>query len=181
MNCDRASLLLESHLDGTLGPEEQGDLNAHLDACLTCRAELAAIHLTDQAFLELADEEPPINIAAAVRTRIAEEAPAEPRRGLVWGAIGLAAALMALILEFGVAIPPSVLQSPAARAVRVVLSFGYDLVAAALRPVAWVPGALLQAWPVLWPVATVLALLAISLTILWIRRQRAPRTMVRQT
>ncbi|HUD70601.1 MAG TPA: zf-HC2 domain-containing protein [Dongiaceae bacterium] len=75
---DPARALLDFHLNGTLSPEEDARVRAHLDACARCATECA----------ELAE------VTAAIARFGLEPSPASGRTGRRWRFYALAAALV---------------------------------------------------------------------------------------
>ena len=43
MNCEQAKALLDTYIDGELGPDERAQLEQHLETCAECRATLARL------------------------------------------------------------------------------------------------------------------------------------------
>ena len=169
MNCNESTFLLERRWDGALSGEEERALGEHLTACAACRAESRAIAAADIAFLALPALEPPVDIAAAVSRRIAQEAPAEPNRGVFWAAFALAALLAALFWQSGVT--PAVLWNSApvaalAGPVESVLHGWWG-------PIRIYAGAASPLLAVLAPVAAVLTLLEIGVAGLFVARRAA--------
>lgn len=109
MNCKDFQELLFEHLDGTLPPEEQGDLRQHLSLCEECREQwtkqrLLGEHLTAR-FAQETDE---LMLSRAARARILQacerptlwEHVAAVWREVSWG-WGLAALVLCGIALFG--------------------------------------------------------------------------------
>lgn len=116
MTCDQATFLLERRWDHALSGDEEHSLDVHLRECAVCQAEAEAIAVADAMFVRMPDIEPPVDIAAAVARRIAEEAPAEPRRGWIWAGLLALATLVAALWHSG--LTPAVLWAdPAVTAV----------------------------------------------------------------
>lgn len=77
IGCDRAGGLIERRLDGEASPEDDALLDAHVAACPSCAALLAAEASLDAALAaRFARAMPSAGFAAAVRTRVAAERPA---------------------------------------------------------------------------------------------------------
>ncbi|HEY3266733.1 MAG TPA: zf-HC2 domain-containing protein [Armatimonadota bacterium] len=131
MTCDKATMLLERRWDGALNGEEERALDDHIRDCETCAAEAQAIALADAAFLAIPEEDPPVDITALVRERLAEESPAEPRRLWFWIGAVLVSALAAMTWRSGLS-PATWMQIPAVAAVASPIT---HIVADWLRPV----------------------------------------------
>ena len=58
LSCEEAKSRLSAHLDGELSGEERRELEAHLEACAACRAELEVLRRLDKAFEVLAEPAP---------------------------------------------------------------------------------------------------------------------------
>ena len=77
IGCDRAGGLIEQRLDGEASPQDDALLDAHVAACPSCAALLAAETSLDAALAaRFAGAMPSAGFAAAVRTRVAAERPA---------------------------------------------------------------------------------------------------------
>jgi anti-sigma factor RsiW len=104
ISCRCATLWLQLYTDGRLDVSHLAALEAHLQACATCRADLAAFDLISQVAAERAAAPEPPGLAALIMARIAAF---EARRrtasrrpfGLRWGD-ALLAALLATISTF---------------------------------------------------------------------------------
>lgn len=100
MSCEKYKSRL---LDFALGAEE-ADLRAHLDACPSCRAELAAqralLEKIDRGVAAMVSGEPSGDFAAHVRRRIAENAHAPRPWFADW--MPVTAAALALVVLVGV-------------------------------------------------------------------------------
>ena len=92
MNCDQAAKLLAAHADGELGLPHSSELEAHLEGCADCRAQLAALtELRASMRMHAAYHAAPAGLATRIRATLPREAavmPAEPaasaRRGRTW-------------------------------------------------------------------------------------------------
>ena len=70
MNCDTALEMMSAMLDGELTQQEQQMLQAHLDACESCRAVYAELAAMDAALRDDQTEPPAAlrgNVMAAIR------------------------------------------------------------------------------------------------------------------
>lgn len=70
MDHQRAKELFSQYLDGELPPEQQSELEAHLDQCETCQAELNALEKTLSSLAGLAPVPPPKDFDRKVQQRI---------------------------------------------------------------------------------------------------------------
>ncbi len=96
MNCDAAAKLIATHADGELGLPHAGELEAHLEGCAECRAQLAVLtELRAGVRMHAAYHAAPAGLAARIRAALPREAlpaapvpPAEPAnaasRGRTW-------------------------------------------------------------------------------------------------
>lgn len=101
MNCDRALEQMSAMLDGELTAEESEQLQAHLDACQSCRAVYAELAAVDAAVA--ADQaEPPEalreNVMHAIRSE-QKHKPARRTRSYVTAGLIAAAALALVVLS----------------------------------------------------------------------------------
>lgn len=71
---------LGRHLEGELGSAERRDLERHLEACASCRAEQHELRATVELLRSLPDPEPPADLVAGVLRRL-ESPPAGAGRG----------------------------------------------------------------------------------------------------
>ena len=108
MHCENALELLSASLDGVLTPDEEAQLQAHLDTCPDCRAlraELAALHEACAGM----DVLPP----AGLKEQILSNLPAQKTAKVVywkrWGAMAAALAIVALAAW---RLPHSLYQEP---------------------------------------------------------------------
>jgi anti-sigma factor RsiW len=79
---------LEEFLSGTLNPEAQRDIEAHLRSCDTCRSEIRSMHEVSQWFGSLRAEEPMIP-PAGFYARVAQQIEQEKAAPSVAGLFGL--------------------------------------------------------------------------------------------
>lgn len=101
IDCDRAGGLIERRLDGEASPQDDALLDAHVAACPSCAALLAAETSLDAALAaRFAGASPPAGFAAAVRARVAAE---QPGASAGWIPDALNAA--GLVLSLLVALP----------------------------------------------------------------------------
>jgi len=86
--------LLSAYLDGELGPGERSEVDTHLAACASCRAELDGTATARTALRSLPVLEPPAHLLPE---------PAEPaaRRGLRWRLAWATAAVVAVLAGIG--------------------------------------------------------------------------------
>lgn len=71
MNHSTAITLLDDHVDGLLSPEQTLELEAHIQGCDTCRAELAQLRsLLEQAAALPTEIEPERDLWSGIATRI---------------------------------------------------------------------------------------------------------------
>jgi anti-sigma factor RsiW len=74
MKCRQIEHDLGLHLDGELPPERDNALRAHLDACESCRDELARLRSLAEAVAAVPAGEPPAQVWAAIERRLSDEA-----------------------------------------------------------------------------------------------------------
>jgi hypothetical protein len=74
MNCKRAVSILDAYVDGELGASERAELDAHLQGCACCEAELRQIEGLTARAKALEAEEP-----AGLRSRIQDRLAGSPR------------------------------------------------------------------------------------------------------
>jgi anti-sigma factor RsiW len=77
-----SSETLSAYLDGETAPDETRRLASHLASCLPCRSRLESVRGLVGGLRRLAPVEPPAELAARVRGRIAAEGGAGPGRPL---------------------------------------------------------------------------------------------------
>ncbi len=171
MTCDQATFALERRWDHALSGEEERALDSHIGACATCRAEAEAIAMADAVFLRLPDMDPPRNLAAAVAQQIAQEAPAEPRRGWFWGGVVALAAVLAGLYMLGIT-PATLWNAPVVAAV---IAPAAHTVSDWLRPVTLPLEALLPAIGSLAQWAGAIAVVEIAAIGLWVVRRHNGR------
>jgi len=170
MNCDRIGMLLERRWDGPLTELEERMVQDHLSRCAACREENEAIRLADVAFLDLADLEPPINIAAAVAQRIARETTVEPRRAWFWALIAAITAAWSAVAHYGITLPSWVCDSVCIRVAHTAVASWADSMSWWLNPVTT---ALRAAGPILVPILILSAVLNGVLLTVWLTRRNA--------
>jgi hypothetical protein len=78
-----SSETLSAYLDGETAPDETRRLASHLASCLPCRSRLESVRGLVGGLRRLAPVEPPAELAARVRGRIAAEDAGGPRRPLL--------------------------------------------------------------------------------------------------
>src|SRR4051812_38696200 len=95
--------LLAGHVDGTLTATERADLQAHLDGCERCRAELALAGQAADALRGLPEIEPPWGLG---REAIEEsrKVPRHTNRARRWTAVAGVAAAAVLLVGLAVAV-----------------------------------------------------------------------------
>lgn len=103
MNCEAAKMLFGEHIDGTIPPEKEAALQAHLSVCKSCREELAALAALEKN-LSFLREPAPASLKTNVMDRIRADAKKKQRRR--WfgpgAALGAAAAILVLVLGSGI-------------------------------------------------------------------------------
>lgn len=122
MTCDRARELMQEHLEGLLLPLDRASVEAHLERCAGCRAEVATWRSLTGALDDIPEAEVPADFAASVMAELPEMLPAEegPGHVLRWGIAvaavlsGFIAALALLINESGPEVARQTLQPLAA-------------------------------------------------------------------
>ena len=171
MTCDQATFMLERRWDKTLTGEEERTLDNHIQVCAVCRAEADAIAFADATFLQLPECKPPVSIAAAVSKRIAEEAPAEPRRAWFWGAVVAMAAIAVAVWQFGIPVPTAVFASPYYASVHSVVATVSGAVGQWLSPLISIARSLSPAAPVILAVLGVAACIETVMLGRWMVRQ----------
>lgn len=177
MTCDQATFMLEQRLDNALSEEAEKTLDEHLATCAACRVEAEAVAVAEAAFVRLPDLAPPVDIAAAVRRRIAREAPAERGRRWSWVAIGGLAFVLAAVFSLGYT-PAAVFGIPAVTAVIAPIT---QLVAEWIRPIVLPLRALS---PAIGPLAGQLVILVVAevgLVGWWMARLRQGPAALRTT
>jgi hypothetical protein len=170
MTCDQATFMLERRWDKTLDGDEERNLDGHIRGCETCRAEADAIVLADAAFMRIPECAPPLNIAAAVARRIAEESPAETKRAWFWGAVMAIAAAAAAVWEFGIPVPAALLSGPYVASIHSALATLAGAAGYWLRPAMTVIRSLTPAAPTLIPFFAVMVTLEMMLVARWMAR-----------
>jgi predicted anti-sigma-YlaC factor YlaD len=100
IDCDRAAVLIERHLDGEASPQDDAALDAHVAGCPSCADMLGAETTIDAALAaRFRGAMPSHGFAAAVRARVAAERPAPAE----WIPDALNAA--GLVVSFRVVLP----------------------------------------------------------------------------
>ena len=94
--CERALDLIGLRLDGPLSPEEQRELDAHLEQCPACRAAARELEELEGALVQLGECDPQPQLVSGVMERVrADSAPAKVvplwKRPAFRGALGMAA------------------------------------------------------------------------------------------
>jgi hypothetical protein len=125
MSEDRFGDLLGPYVLGELTPEEERELERHLEACSSCWDELRAVWGIHNALREAAASEPPPELRARTLARAKGESSSTALSGLRWTVwVPMAAALLvATVLGFGLL--RSIIYDP---------SDGVPLTATALAP-----------------------------------------------
>lgn len=109
MNCEEALTLLSAGLDGAVGPEEAGALEAHLASCPQCRRLAAELEGLDRSLAAL-KEPAPEGLKQGVLYRIDQasgKAKTRSRRFRPGTALGAVAALLVLLVGTGLIKLPS--------------------------------------------------------------------------
>ena len=70
MDHQRAKELFSQYLEGDLPPEQQSEIEAHLDQCQTCKVEMEALEKTLSSLAGLAAVPPPKDFDRKVQQRI---------------------------------------------------------------------------------------------------------------
>jgi anti-sigma factor RsiW len=101
MDCKRDREQLSAYIDGELAPAARAELESHIQACASCRAEVAGHDRLAEAFASLREVTPPGDFEARFWARVAREkeaaaAPAGIWRWLTWPRALAASALAAL-------------------------------------------------------------------------------------
>lgn len=171
MTCDQATFMLERRWDKTLTHDEEQALDNHIQVCAVCCAEADAIALADSAFLQLPECTPPMDIAAAVSRRIAEEAPAEARRGWFWGMVVAVAAVAVTVWHFGIPLPTAMFASPYYASAHSILATASGAVGQWLSPLIPIVRSLSPAAPAIIPIVGVAACVETVMLGRWMVRQ----------
>jgi hypothetical protein len=74
MNCDQVLNRLSDYLEQALDPKDAAAVETHLGACSACRSESDALARSMRGVAELAEIEPPANLARNVMAQVREEA-----------------------------------------------------------------------------------------------------------
>lgn len=111
MTCEEALTLLSGRLDGANTPEEDAQLDVHLQQCDRCRAILEAYTAADAGLLAL-EEEPPAALHDRIMDAVQAEGKPVRRKGRRPAIFGLAAAA-ALALALGLSDLPKTPEEPA--------------------------------------------------------------------
>lgn len=111
MTCEEALVLLSGRLDGANTPEEDAQLEAHLQQCDRCRAVLEAYAAADAGLLTL-EEEPPAELHDRIMDAVRTEGIPVRRKRRRPAIFGLAAAA-ALALALGLSYLPKTPEEPA--------------------------------------------------------------------
>lgn len=111
MTCEEALVLLSGRLDGANTPEEDAQLDAHLQQCDRCRAILEAYTAADAGLLAL-EEEPPAELHDRIMDAVRAEGKPVRRKRRRPAIFGLAAAA-ALALALGLSYLPKTPEEPA--------------------------------------------------------------------
>src|ERR687893_2672289 len=123
MSEDRFGDLLGPYVLGELTPEEERELERHLEECSSCWEELRVVWGIHNALREAAASEPPLELRARTLARAKGESSALTRfRWTVW-VPAAAALLVAAVLGFGLL--RSIIDAP---------SEGVPLTATAMAP-----------------------------------------------
>jgi len=96
MNCEKCLDLISARLDGNLPPQDETDLNDHLQICPACRAIAKDMKHLHCALADVGEVDAPPELSQAVMAKIKEEKRRSSRR-LVRQLIGLAACLVLCI------------------------------------------------------------------------------------
>lgn len=121
MNHERFRLLLDDYLDGELAPAARKRVEAHLEACEECTAELASLTELTAAARGLPREIlPPRDLWSAIEARLQERGPQAPRLPhgrMPWARPWMMAAAALLLVALSSAVTLALVrQQPAASA-----------------------------------------------------------------
>lgn len=97
MNCRQALRTMDRVLDCTATEEEARILHFHVSGCTSCRRAFEMNRDISRVVKELSRPEPPSDLEARVRTRIASMPAAAPRRSRLVIALPFVAALLVAI------------------------------------------------------------------------------------
>lgn len=115
MKCTYASRQLQLYVDGRLAPRALAPLEAHLAACVACRAELAALETICATLAEMPMQPEPGNLTALVLARVATYEARQARERERQFSLRWADTLLAVLLA-SIATLAFVLLDPALRA-----------------------------------------------------------------
>lgn len=96
MNCEEALLLISGHIDQENTPEEEAQLQNHLEQCAQCREVLQAFLDMNQGLMAIR-EEPPADLRQNVMDVIRAESVAPKKQRRRWISLAVAAALAIVI------------------------------------------------------------------------------------
>lgn len=99
MNCEQALLLISGHLDNGNSPQEEADLQAHLEACPQCRQVLEDFRMADAGLLD-GTVEAPAGLCDRVMEQVRRKA-SPKRKQAKWVTMGALAAAAALVMGIG--------------------------------------------------------------------------------
>ena len=124
MNCGSMATRLQEYVDGQLAPTDAKNVEDHLLACATCRADLALLVQVDKALAQMPVLPEPEGMAAQIMAQVQALTPARPTASFrlrwedaavsaafAWAAIAALAVL--LLLSAQGATPPQVLLQQA--------------------------------------------------------------------
>jgi anti-sigma factor RsiW len=120
MNCRSVRNQLSPHLDGQLPPAAARQLEAHLERCAPCRAELADLHALRMLLAGAAPPKAPPGFWDALHADLRERAGSEPCQpakrwvAWAWGRAPAMAAGLAVLLLIAI-LPVQYLEQSAAR------------------------------------------------------------------
>ncbi len=111
-DCGHYQALISAKLDGELSPEEEAELQAHLESCPDCRLVYDAFLELSHAVAGLGEEPEPADLTEKIMARVREEAgesakpaAAQPRRHWRWRSVLPLAACLILLIGIAAFLP----------------------------------------------------------------------------
>jgi predicted anti-sigma-YlaC factor YlaD len=116
MNCSRATGLMSSVLDGEATREEQQMLHFHLSGCARCRKAMAMSRDLQSVLRQISRPEPPQDLEAKIRRRLAAEPVEKIHRPVRWHRLAIAIPFVAAVMiVIGIAAGTGHQPAPAVR------------------------------------------------------------------